>query len=457
MTCELKFRLVLNWWLSFVAFACAVSCGAAPAYDKAEGVIQGTALDAVTRQPIARVKVSSDSTHYTYTAADGTYTLNTSVSADTARRDPPTLEERVRSLIAEFNPDAITENSAKPAASATDPTEITVTYKKLGYYQTLTKNVANGAKDVDVEMNPSEPCAGLEMHPFLYAGEFQNQNGDYFDNQRVYLVMDGKVVWTYSATKASVRGRLVELGDVSMTANGNIVMSLGWGGAREIVPDFKNPADSKIVWSCSADEQIHTAQPVRADKIFVIDNSKRPKARLYDQTIGTVRAWDLPTVSSDAHGMFRHCRLLADGNLLIAHMNMAQVVEYDSANMSPIWTCRNMPNAWAAVRLQNGDTLISGNENKWVREVNPQGQIVWEFSKSDLPAGSEINLGNIQECDRLANGNTVICTWQGDPSVLEVTPEKRIVWALPKKLLGNSSSIQLLDEPGAMEDGNLQR
>jgi len=41
--------------------------------------------------------------------------------------------------------------------------------------------------------------------------------------------------------------------------------------------------------------------------------------------------------------------------------------------------------------------------------------------------------------------------------VLEVTAEKRIVWMLPKECLGNSSSIQLLDEPGAMENGDSQR
>jgi hypothetical protein len=72
---------------------------------------------------------------------------------------------------------------------------------------------------------------------------------------------------------------------------------------------------------------------------------------------------------------------------------------------------------------------------------------MWEFNSSDSPEGSGFNLGNVQECDRLANGNTVICTWRGEPSVLEVTPEKKIVWTLSKSCLGNSSSIQLLDEP----------
>jgi outer membrane protein assembly factor BamB len=295
------------------------------------------------------------------------------------------------------------------------------------------------------------------MHPFLYAGEFQNQNGDYFDNQKIYLVRDGKVVWTYSATKASTGGRLVELGDISMKSNGHIVMSLGWGGAREIIPNYSNPAESQIVWSCRADEQVHTAQPVGRDLVLVIDNSKKPKAKLFNQVTGAVRVWNLPTAGTDAHGMFRHCRMTKAGTLLVAHMNMAKVTEYDTNTMTPIWSCSNLPNAWAAVRLNNGNTLVSGNENKWVREVNPQGKVVWEFCTNDLPAGLHINLGNVQECDRLANGNTVICTWQGDPSALEVTPEKKLVWMLPKSVLGNASSIQLLDQPGAMEDGSLQR
>jgi outer membrane protein assembly factor BamB len=306
-------------------------------------------------------------------------------------------------------------------------------------------------------------CTTLAMHPFLYAGEFQWQKlggNEYFDNQKVYLVRDGKIAWTYLATMATTGGKLIELGDISMKADGHIVMSLGWGGARDIIPDYNNPANSKIVWSCKADGQVHTAHPVGPDKVFVIDNSLKPKARLHNVKTGAVlRTWDLPTVGTDAHEMFRHCRMTKAGTLLIAHMNMEKVVEYDPETMKPIWTCPNMPNCWAAVRLKNGNTLISGNANKWVREVNPQGQIVWEFNKSNLPTGPGIDLDkcNFQECERLANGNTVICTWQGDPSILEVTPEKKIVWMLPKKVLGNSSSIQLLDEPGTMENGDLQR
>ena len=73
--------------------------------------------------------------------------------------------------------------------------------------------------------------------------------------------------------------------------------------------------------------------------------------------------------------------------------------------------------------------------------------------------------------NRLANGNTVICNWcpadlkdpklwPGSVQVLEVTPEKKVVWALDEWKdpdLGPASSIQLLDEPGIPENGDLQR
>ena len=61
----------------------------------------------------------------------------------------------------------------------------------------------------------------------------------------------------------------------------------------------------------------------------------------------------------------------------------------------------------------------------------------------------------------------MICNWVGGVKrpdwptvvqVIEVTPDKKVVWALQDwKNLGPSSSIQLLDERGAAEKGELQR
>jgi hypothetical protein len=116
------------------------------------------------------------------------------------------------------------------------------------------------------------------------------------------------------------------------------------------------------------------------------------------------------------------------------------------------------------VRLHNGNTLISGNQHGYVREVDSKGDVVWEINKNDLPG---IPLYTVQEADRLANGNTVICNWSGSlpladwpnvVQVIEVTPAKKVVWALRDwDHLGPASAIQLLDEPDCPDHRELQR
>jgi hypothetical protein len=68
---------------------------------------------------------------------------------------------------------------------------------------------------------------------------------------------------------------------------------------------------------------------------------------------------------------------------------------------------------------------------------------------------------------RLANGNTLINNWVGDlptadwptvVQVIEVTPDKKVVWALRDwSILGPASCTQLLDQPGIAEKRELQR
>ncbi len=137
-------------------------------------------------------------------------------------------------------------------------------------------------------------------------------------------------------------------------------------------------------------------------------------------------------------------------------------VNYDEAGKA-LWSV-DAPSAWAAVRLKNGNTLISGNQRGYVREVNRQGQTVWEVNKDDLPG---FPLYTVQEVSRLANGNTLINNWAGSApteqwktvvQLIEVTPEKKVVWAVRDwEHFGPASSTQLLDEKGNPEKFGLQR
>jgi hypothetical protein len=150
---------------------------------------------------------------------------------------------------------------------------------------------------------------------------------------------------------------------------------------------------------------------------------------------------------------FRHVPMTSAGTLLAANLDLGKVVEYD-AQGKELWSVA-APSAWAAVRLKNGNTMISGNQHGYVREVNPKGETVGEINRDDL-AG--IPLLTVQEVSRLSNGNTLINNWAGSHpmdewpqtvQLIDLTPAKKVVWALRDwKTLGPASSTQLLDDPG---------
>ena len=295
------------------------------------------------------------------------------------------------------------------------------------------------------------PGRGMAQHPFLYCGEWQHRGRS---EQTMYLVKGGQVVWTYSLT-----GKGEELGDCTLLSNGNIVFSSRFG-ASEVTPD------KKIVWHYQGppNTEIHTAQPLGRDRVLIMQNGNPAKLLIIHKASGKVeKEMILPTGRPDSiHAQFRHVRQTKAGTFLAAHLDLGKVVEYD-ANGNPIWSVP-APSAWAAVRLKNGNTLISGNQHGYLREVNLKGETVWEINKNDLPG---ITLYTVQEATRLANGNTLINNWSGSlpeeqwPAVvqlIEVTPDKKVVWALRDwEHFGPASATQLLDEPGVPEDGDLQR
>jgi hypothetical protein len=297
---------------------------------------------------------------------------------------------------------------------------------------------------------PPLPGHGMAQHPFLYCGEWQRRS---ITDQTMYLVRDGRIVWSYTNP---LRG---ELGDCSRLENGNILFSRQFG-ASEITPD------KKIVWNYDGPPgtEIHTTWPVDRDRVLIMQNGDPARVMIINKRSGrTETSLELPTRNpKGVHGQFRHVRMTPQGRFLVAHLDLGKVVEYDRKGRA-VWSV-DAPSAWAAVRLKNGNTLISGNQHGYVREVNRRGEVVWEIKKDDLPG---IPLYTVQEVSRLANGNTLINNWVGSvpqqdwPTVvqlIEVTPDKKVVWALRDwTTLGPASSTQLLDEPGAAERGQLQR
>ena len=308
------------------------------------------------------------------------------------------------------------------------------------------------------ESPPDLPGRGLAQRPFLYAGEWDTRKA----TQSIFIVRDGKITWQYTMPLKRPGGGVQEFDDATRLSNGNVVFSR-MSGAGEVAPD------GHLVWNYDAPPgtEVHSCQPLDLDRVLIMRNGNPAQLMVIDTRTNAVeKVIPVPVGGRSTHGQFRHVRMTAAGTFLVAHMDLGKVSEYDATGRE-IWSCP-APSCWAAVRLKNGNTLLSGNGSNYVREVNPAGQVVWELTQKDIP---DYHLFNVQECDRLANGDTLFCNWvagdknradwPGSVQVLEVTPAKRVVWALrqwtPPADLGPATSIQALDEPGIPErPGDLQ-
>ena len=106
---------------------------------------------------------------------------------------------------------------------------------------------------------------------------------------------------------------------------------------------------------------------------------------------------------------------------------------------------------FAAVRLPSGNTLISTGNGHRVLEVTPQKKIVWQIQQRELPG---ITLAWVTTLEVLPNGHYVIGNCHagpGQPLVIELDPKtKRVVWTLDQyDTFGNAvSNSQILDAGG---------
>ena len=313
---------------------------------------------------------------------------------------------------------------------------------------------ANRAPAVTPPTSAVLPGKGAAQHPFLYAGEWDTRKPQ---EQSIFIVRGGKIVWQYSMPIKTASGGNQEFDDATLLSNGNVVFSR-MSGAGMVSPD------KKVLWDYPAPHgtEIHSCQSIGKDRVLIMRNGNPAQAMIINTATGSVeKEIPIPTPVTGTHGQFRHIRMTRAGTLLVPHLGDGKVVEYD-LDGKVLWSVP-AKSPWHAVRLKNGNTLIAGDWSRYAREVNPKGETVWEFTPADAPG---YKLGNIQTAHRLANGNTVMCCWiagdnnashwPGTVQVLEVTPDKSIVWALASWKdpdLGPATHIQLLDEPDAFEDG----
>jgi PQQ-like domain len=287
------------------------------------------------------------------------------------------------------------------------------------------------------------PGKGLAQHDFLYAGESKNR--------RVFIIKKGQVVWSYDDPAG--KG---EISDAVLLGNGNVLV------AHQYAVKLISPS-KKVIWNYDAPQgaEIHTAVPIGSEHVLFVQNGDPALVRVVNITTGEIKKEFRVPVGNpkNVHGHFRHARITPAGTLLLAHMDLDKVCEYN-AEGKEVWSFP-ADRPWGATPLKNGNVLIVDRQD--VREVTHRGETVAVFTRNDAAA---YRLESPQLAWRLSNGNTLINNWanewngpvdKSNPPIqaVELTPDKRVVWVLSSWSnpdLGPATTIQILDEPEAPEN-----
>ena len=281
------------------------------------------------------------------------------------------------------------------------------------------------------------------------------------DKQRLAIInAKGEVEWEYPLGRQ-------ECHDLCMLPNGNVMFISGRAAVSEVSPD------KKVVWKYeskpapggSGQVEIHGFQRLD-DGLTMIAEGGNHRLIEVDKDGKIVKTVPLTIDRPGSHRDTRRARKLANGHYLVCHEGDGTVREYD-ADGKVVWSYKldlagrpRTPNhdghgveVFGAVRLPNGNTLITGGNNNRVLEINPKGEIVWGINHDDLPG---IKLCWLTSLNVLPNGNIVFGNSHAgsdNPQLIEVTRDKKVVWTFKDfKTFGNNlCSAQILDVPGMIK------
>jgi hypothetical protein len=143
----------------------------------------------------------------------------------------------------------------------------------------------------------------------------------------------------------------------------------------------------------------------------------------------------------------RMARKLSNGNYLVPQLLDKVVREYTPAGKI-VWEVKTPNWPFTAIRLSNGNTLINCTRGDLSIEVDPAGKTVWELGNGEL---AKPLIKDACGAQRLPNGNTVITSYgigADQTKLVEVTPDKKVVWTYSDPGKSGIHSFQILDTNG---------
>lgn len=256
--------------------------------------------------------------------------------------------------------------------------------------------------------------------------------------KRIAIINEkGQIEWEY---------RIGPLHDLHVLPTGNVLFQTSMTRLLEV-----DPETDQVVWEYHADQSNgNDGRPVQVHAFQRLDNgitmiAESGPARIIevDSEGRLLKMIPLKVDHPHVHRDTRLARKLENGHYLVCHEGDAVVREYDGTG-AVVWAYEvplfgRAPQkghgleafgnqCFSALRLKNGNTLIGTGNGHSVLEVTPEKKIVWSIHQDDLKG---IRLAWVTSLQVLPNGNILIGNCHAgpaNPQLIEVTRDKQVVW-----------------------------
>ncbi len=255
---------------------------------------------------------------------------------------------------------------------------------------------------------------------------------------------NGNVIWKYD-TAGPQKGHAGHH-DVHLLPNGNILFHDSWTKTQEIT------LGKEVVWEY--DSATMNGNEGKKVDVHAFDRLSNGETVIVESSVGRIIHVDQDgklvkqvPLGKGGREKTRLMRILDNGYYLACAEKPGVVSEYDT-NGKIVWEYEIGTRVFGAIRLNNGNTLICSGSGNSVVEVTPQKEVVWKISMT-IP-GSKITLGWMTALQELPNGNIVAgnChAGEENPQIFEITKDKTVVWEFDEwDLVGNGLACwQILD------------
>lgn len=276
-------------------------------------------------------------------------------------------------------------------------------------------------------------------------------------------------------------------GKLVLWRDGKVAWEMPWGGIHDIhqgkdgkiyvQKDMRevcgiDPKTKEVVWSYDSTKsngnegkrlEVHAFQPLDGGAMMIAESGVGRIIEV-DKDGKLLKEVILKRDNPDAHRDTRLARKLDNGHYLVCQEGDGAVREYDGEGKI-VWDYAvpmfgkeakggHGPEAFgnstfSALRLKNGNTLLTTGNGHSVLEVTPDREIVWKIEQNDLEG---ITLAWVTTLQILPNGNYVIGNCHagpGQPILIELEPKTRkVVWKLDGfEEFGNDVSNSVVTKP----------